>query len=75
MHTIDVSQIHVSSTDGGVLDATDPDSLGLWQHTAIKIVAVYVALGFVVTEILLFAVWCRPFRSVCVPSAARALAE
>lgn len=31
------------------------------SNVAIKILAVYVALGFVVMEILYFAAWCRPF--------------
>ncbi|KAF2468051.1 uncharacterized protein BDR25DRAFT_57167 [Lindgomyces ingoldianus] len=31
------------------------------QHKLVKAVAVYVALGFVVMEILYFGVWCRPF--------------
>jgi len=32
------------------------------ENIAIKILAVYVALGFVVMEILYFAAWCRPFQ-------------
>ena len=32
------------------------------ENVAIKLLAVYVALGFVVMEILYFAAWCRPFR-------------
>ncbi|OCL02034.1 hypothetical protein AOQ84DRAFT_434575 [Glonium stellatum] len=31
------------------------------QHQIVKIVAVYVALGFIVMEILYFGVWCRQF--------------
>lgn len=40
------------------------DRLGLWQHTALKIVACYCFIGFVVIEILLFGVWCRPLSQV-----------
>ncbi|KAF1951606.1 hypothetical protein CC80DRAFT_369905, partial [Byssothecium circinans] len=32
------------------------------SNIAIKLLAVYIALGFVVMEILYFSVWCRPFR-------------
>jgi hypothetical protein len=32
------------------------------ENIAIKILAVYVAVGFVVIEILYFAAWCRPFE-------------
>lgn len=32
------------------------------ENVAIKLLAAYVALGFVVMEILYFAAWCRPFR-------------
>ena len=63
MHTVDVPQIYVSYS-GRFSKSAKSSSLGLWQHTAIKVVAVYTAIGFVVTEILLFAVWCRPFHLV-----------
>ncbi|KAI1247427.1 hypothetical protein MGN70_011317 [Eutypa lata] len=33
----------------------------LTQHVVVKIVSAYVAIGFVVMEILYFGVWCRPF--------------
>ncbi|KAF2133854.1 hypothetical protein P153DRAFT_281061 [Dothidotthia symphoricarpi CBS 119687] len=33
------------------------------ENIAIKMLAVYVALGFVTTEILYFTAWCRPFSS------------
>jgi hypothetical protein len=32
------------------------------QHKIVKFIAVYVALGFLVMEILYFSVWCRPFH-------------
>ncbi|CAA9962611.1 hypothetical protein PTMSG1_05985 [Pyrenophora teres f. maculata] len=32
------------------------------ENIAIKILAVYTALGFVIIELLYFAAWCRPFR-------------
>jgi hypothetical protein len=32
------------------------------ENIAIKLLAVYVALGFVVMEILYFGAWCRPFH-------------
>ncbi|PSN69575.1 hypothetical protein BS50DRAFT_457207, partial [Corynespora cassiicola Philippines] len=32
------------------------------QHLWVKVTVVYVALGFVVMEILYFGVWCRPFN-------------
>lgn len=32
------------------------------QHKIVKFIAVYVALGFLVMEILYFGVWCRPFH-------------
>ncbi len=34
--------------------------LGLKQNLAVKILAGYCALGFVVTQVLYLAVWCRP---------------
>ncbi|KAK8138243.1 hypothetical protein PG984_001623 [Apiospora sp. TS-2023a] len=37
-------------------------TMSLKQNIAVKIVAVYAALGFVVMEILYFGVWCRPFN-------------
>lgn len=37
-------------------------TFGSIQRLCIKIVAAYVALGFVVMEILYFGVWCRPFN-------------
>ncbi|KAI8631522.1 hypothetical protein F5Y19DRAFT_473195 [Xylariaceae sp. FL1651] len=37
-------------------------TFGLRQKIAVKIVAGYVAFGFVLMEILYFAVWCRPFN-------------
>ncbi|OCK87393.1 uncharacterized protein K441DRAFT_355767 [Cenococcum geophilum 1.58] len=33
------------------------------ENVAIKLLGVYVALGFVVMEILYFGVWCRPFHN------------
>lgn len=36
-------------------------TLGLKQHLAVKIVAGYVVVSFIVMEILYFGVWCRPF--------------
>ena len=33
------------------------------ENVAIKLLAAYVALGFVVMEILYFGVWCRPFHN------------
>ncbi|KAG8424963.1 hypothetical protein J3458_001710 [Metarhizium acridum] len=36
-------------------------TLGLAQNTAVKLVAVYVAIGWIVMEMLYFGVWCRPF--------------
>lgn len=35
--------------------------MSLSANFAVKAVAVYVAVGFVVMEVLYFAVWCRPF--------------
>lgn len=32
------------------------------QNRAVKLLAVYIALGFVVMEVLYLAVWCRPFH-------------
>ncbi|KAA8623431.1 hypothetical protein PtrSN002B_001584 [Pyrenophora tritici-repentis] len=32
------------------------------ENIAIKVLAVYTALGFVIIEVLYFAAWCRPFR-------------
>jgi len=32
------------------------------QNIAVKLLAVYIALGFVVMEILYFGAWCRPFH-------------
>ncbi|KAK7970327.1 hypothetical protein PG988_009400 [Apiospora saccharicola] len=37
-------------------------TMSLKQNIAVKIVAIYAALGFVVMEILYFGVWCRPFN-------------
>lgn len=37
-------------------------TLGLKQQWAVKVVAGYVVLGFVVMEILYLGVWCRPFK-------------
>lgn len=34
------------------------------QHLAIKIIIFYVALGFFVTEIFYFFIWCRPFKDM-----------
>lgn len=34
---------------------------GLWQHRDVKVVAVYVAFGYLLMEVLFFGVWCRPF--------------
>lgn len=36
--------------------------MSLRQNLAVKIVAGYVVVGFVVMEILYFGVWCRPFN-------------
>lgn len=36
--------------------------MSLKQNLAVKIVAVYAGLGFVIMEILYFGVWCRPFN-------------
>ena len=35
--------------------------MSLKQNLAVKIVAGYVAVGFVLMEILYLGVWCRPF--------------
>jgi hypothetical protein len=35
--------------------------MSLRQNIAVKVVAVYVAVSFLVMEILYFGVWCRPF--------------
>ncbi|KAK7924085.1 hypothetical protein PG985_006139 [Apiospora marii] len=37
-------------------------TMSLKQNLAVKIVAVYAGLGFVIMEILYFGVWCRPFN-------------
>ena len=37
-------------------------SMNLSQRVAVKVVAVYAAVGFVVMEILYLGVWCRPFN-------------
>jgi len=37
-------------------------TLGLKQKWAVKLVAGYVVIGFVVMEILYLGVWCRPFK-------------
>jgi hypothetical protein len=37
-------------------------TLSLKQHLVVKIVAVYVGVGFVIMEILYLGVWCRPFN-------------
>ncbi|RFU34850.1 hypothetical protein B7463_g1477, partial [Scytalidium lignicola] len=37
-------------------------TFGLKQQVAVKIVAVYVAMTFVIMEILYFGVWCKPFH-------------
>ncbi|KAH6976685.1 hypothetical protein EDB80DRAFT_594023 [Ilyonectria destructans] len=37
-------------------------AMSLGQNTAVKAVAGYVAFGFVLMEILYFAVWCKPFH-------------
>jgi hypothetical protein len=37
------------------------DSVAAKSNIAIRVLAVYVALGFVIMEILYFAAWCRPF--------------
>ncbi|KAI0005600.1 hypothetical protein F4779DRAFT_49335 [Xylariaceae sp. FL0662B] len=37
-------------------------TMSLKQNIAVKIVSVYVVLGFVVMEILYLGVWCRPFN-------------
>jgi hypothetical protein len=59
-----------------ITSALPPNYLPLWtarvlpsamqhegwrENTAVKIVAAYVVLGFVVMEILYLGVWCRPF--------------
>ncbi len=36
--------------------------MSLRENLAVKIVAGYVVLGFVVMEVLYLAVWCRPFN-------------
>lgn len=36
-------------------------TLNLKQHTAVKIIAVYVAVNFIILEGLYFGYWCRPF--------------
>ena len=36
--------------------------MSLRQNIAVKAVAVYVAVGFVIMEILYLGVWCRPFN-------------
>ncbi|KAH8593893.1 hypothetical protein B0O99DRAFT_493547, partial [Bisporella sp. PMI_857] len=36
-------------------------TIGLGQRLAVKVIAGYVAFGFVLMEILYFGVWCRPF--------------
>lgn len=36
-------------------------TVGTWERLAIKILFCYVALGWVIMEILYFGVWCRPF--------------
>lgn len=36
--------------------------MSLSQNIAVKAVAAYVAIGFVVMEILYLGVWCRPFN-------------
>ncbi|KAL1612759.1 hypothetical protein SLS60_000988 [Paraconiothyrium brasiliense] len=42
------------------------------EHIAIKLLAAYVVLGFVVMEVLYFAVWCRPFTEYyAVPTASK----
>ncbi|TWU73368.1 hypothetical protein ED733_001130 [Metarhizium rileyi] len=38
-------------------------TLGLPQNLAVKLVAAYVAIGWLVMEILYFGVWCRPFSA------------
>lgn len=43
--------------------------MSLRQNFAVKIVAAYVAVSFVIMEVLYFAVWCRPFHEYwAVPS-------
>lgn len=37
-------------------------SMNLSQRVAVKVVAIYAAVGFVVMEILYLGVWCRPFN-------------
>ncbi|KFA79701.1 hypothetical protein S40288_10134 [Stachybotrys chartarum IBT 40288] len=37
-------------------------TMSLRQNIAVKVVAAYVALGFVVMEVLYLGVWCRPFH-------------
>jgi hypothetical protein len=37
-------------------------SLGLKQNVAVKFLAYYCLLGFVVTQVLYLAVWCRPIQ-------------
>ena len=36
-------------------------TFGLTQQTLVKIIAVYIGVGFLLMEILYFGVWCRPF--------------
>jgi hypothetical protein len=36
--------------------------MSLKQNFLVKLVAVYVVVGFVVMQILWFAAWCRPFN-------------
>ena len=38
-------------------------TMGLKQHFAVKLVAGYVVVNFVVMEILYLGVWCRPFQN------------
>jgi hypothetical protein len=38
-------------------------SQGLRENIAVKLLAAYVAIGFIVMEILYFGVWCRPFSN------------
>lgn len=42
---------------------TDVIRMGLNRSKAVKLVAVYVALGYVIMEILFFSAWCRPFHN------------
>lgn len=37
-------------------------SMNLKQRVAVKAVAIYAVVGFVVMEILYLGVWCRPFN-------------